>query len=78
MDATLVCWSCGAEKQIEVASPPMFAFEVAEWARDAGWNGVIDMRHGRAVVFCSDECLSHQTTLAGALRTRPKKIPIAN
>ena len=75
MDATLVCWSCKAEKQIEVAAPPMFAFEVAGWAQDVGWKGVVDIQHGRSVVFCSDECKAHQTTKAGTLRARPKPMP---
>jgi len=72
MEATLVCWSCGAEKEIEVAGSPSFAFEVAGWAQDAGWKGIIDFQRGRSLVFCSAKCLQDQTTKSGTLRARPK------
>lgn len=77
MDATLVCWSCKAERHIEVAGPPMFAFDVAGWAQDVGWKGVMDLKHGRSVVFCGDECLAYQTTKNGTLRARAKPMPNA-
>lgn len=72
MVANLECWSCGALREIEISQPPRFAFEVAGWANDVGWVGVIDHRYSRSLVFCSNSCLENETAKTGAIRARPK------
>ena len=72
MNATLVCWHCGKAKGVEVAQPPQFAFEVAGWANDVGMHGVIDMRHGRALVFCNESCAKAEMTKSGDFRLRAR------
>jgi len=71
---TLVCWSCGNKKDVEVNQPPMFAFELANIANKNGMLGIIDMYHRRSLVFCNDKCKSDQMTKNGTIRVRPKKL----
>lgn len=71
---TLVCWACGKRAGIEVDGPPMFAFEVANWADRIGWYGVIDMRRGRSLVFCCKEHADSQRLKSGAFRARTKAV----
>lgn len=67
----LKCFCCGKEANIEVAQPPQFAFEIAGWAKDIGWVGVIDHYRGRSVVFCSDACFTKAKTKQGTIKARP-------
>lgn len=71
MIAALVCWSCGERREIEVEREPRFAYEVASWANDVGWVGILDMERSRSLVFCSDACLNRQRTKDGRIRVRP-------
>lgn len=74
MRAMLKCWHCGKERCIEVSGPPQFAFEVAGWANDVGMHGVLDMKHGRSLVFCNQACAKAETTKDGSFRARPKGV----
>lgn len=74
MQVSLTCWHCGKTQPIEVAAPPQFAFEVAGWANDVGMLGVLDMKRGRALVFCNDSCASAEKTSDGSFRARPKGV----
>jgi len=73
---TLVCWSCGKKLDIEVPAPPMFAFEFSDLVTKAGWHGVLDMAHSRALAFCSKACCEAQQTKKGTLRMRPKVVKV--
>lgn len=77
MKAILKCWHCGKEKCIEVTGPPQFAFEVAGWANDVGMLGVMDMKHGRSLVFCDHACSNAEKTKDGSFRARPKGVQSA-
>jgi hypothetical protein len=68
----LVCWHCGDGKDVVVAAPPQFGFELAGWAADAGMIGYADMRHGRVLIFCNPGHARAQMTKAGTFRMRPK------
>lgn len=70
MNATLSCWTCRETAQIQVPSPPQFGFELAQWADDIGWRGIIDQGYGRALVFCSDECVGRAKTKRGQFKYR--------
>lgn len=70
MLCSLSCWTCHKHIDIEVQGPPQFAFELAGWADNVGWIGVIDLRRGRSLVFCSDECQSKALTKAGYFRAK--------
>lgn len=70
---TLVCFNCGEKKDILVSRPPQFAFELADMANQGGMYGVIDMQHGRSLVFCNEECANKQKTKSGSYRVRAKK-----
>jgi hypothetical protein len=70
---SLACWVCGKTVEIEVFAPPQFAFEVAGWAKDIGWVGVLDIDHGRSLVFCSNDCCEKAKTKRGAFRARPPR-----
>lgn len=74
MRAKLVCWSCGASKDVVIPHEPQFAFEVAGWANDAGMAGYIDMDYGRSLVFCNENCAKDQMTKKGRFRFRPKAL----
>ena len=67
----LRCWACGQTVEIETAGPPQFAFELAGWAKDVGWIGVLDMEHSRSLVFCSQGCVDAAKTKRGTFRLRP-------
>lgn len=73
-EITLVCWSCGKSKTILAPELPMFAFEVVNYANQAGMLGVIDHQHSRSLVFCNEKCLKDQLTKKGQIRLSPKKI----
>ncbi len=49
--AKLVCWHCGAAREVLTHGPAHFAFEVAGWANDAGMKGFFDPEHDRVLVF---------------------------
>lgn len=70
---TLKCWACGKTVDIETNGPPQFAYEVACWADDVGWRGVLDLEHSRSLVFCSDGCRDGSKKKDGSYRLRPKK-----
>lgn len=72
MNANLVCWSCGKSTPIWISAAPTFAFEVASWAKNVGWVGVIDTEHSRSLVFCSTDCSDAQRRKDGRFRLRPK------
>ena len=67
---SLACWTCGKTAAIKVSARPQFAFEVAGWAKDIGWLGVLDMDHSRSLVFCSHECCEKAKTKRGTFRAR--------
>lgn len=71
---TLVCFNCGEKKDVIVNRLPYFAFELAQIANDSGMYGVIDMNHGRSLVFCDKECGDNQKTKNGTYRVRPKVV----
>jgi hypothetical protein len=73
MNITLMCWHCGASKNIEVNRAPAFAFEVATLADQAGMKGFIDMAHGRSLVFCNGDHARQQMTKTGQFRRRQKR-----
>ena len=73
-EITLKCWSCGKTKNILVNQPPQFAYKLASIAHESGMYGVIDMNHGRSLVFCNEECANNQKTKKDTFRLRPKKI----
>jgi hypothetical protein len=70
--ANLVCWHCGEKKEVTLPHVPQFAFELAGWANDAGMYGVMDMRYGRALLFCNEEHANNEKTKAGHFRVRAK------
>lgn len=69
----LVCWHCGAAREVLTQGPPQFAFEVAGWANDAGMNGFFDRERGRVLVFCNGDHARQQMTKDGRFRLRPKR-----
>ena len=72
---TLVCLHCRKALPVTVSRPPQFAFEVAGIAQGAGWLGVLDLAHGRALVFCAEECsAAEKKKKDGTYRLRPKGI----
>lgn len=71
MNATLACWSCRRTISIGVSSPPRFAFELAGWANDVGWIGVLDWPNNRGLVFCSQGCVEAAKKNDGSFRKRP-------
>lgn len=71
---TLACWHCRKALPVTVSRPPQFAFEVAGIAQGAGWLGVLDLAHGRALVFCSEECSAAEKKKDGTHRLRPKGV----
>jgi hypothetical protein len=71
--AQLVCWHCGASREVLTQGPPQFAFEVAGWAEDAGMKGFFDMERGRVLVFCNGDHARQQMTKDGRFRLRPKR-----
>jgi hypothetical protein len=75
MKATLVCWGCGAKRDVEIPHEPQFAFELVGWANDVGMVGYFDMGYGRALIFCNEEHAKAQMTKRGMFRFRPKAIP---
>lgn len=68
---TLRCWACGKTVEIETNGPPQFAFEVMGWAKDVGWIGIIDLKHSRSLVFCSQPCVELAKTKRASFRLRP-------
>jgi hypothetical protein len=73
--ARLVCWHCGAAREVLTQGPPQFAFEVAAWAETAGMKGFFDMQRGRVLVFCNADHARQQMTRDGRFRLRPKRPP---
>jgi hypothetical protein len=71
-ECNLKCWTCGKLAPIETNGPPQFAFEVAEWAKDIGGIGIIDLRRARSLVFCSESCEEAAKTKSGSFRLRPR------
>jgi hypothetical protein len=71
---TIVCWSCGKKVHGGVEHLPHFAFEVAGYASDLGFLGVLDMEHHRALCFCSEKCSKDQKLKNGSYRIRAKKV----
>jgi len=71
---TLVCFNCGKKVEGVINQSIQFAFELADIANKAGMYGVIDMYHGRSLVFCNEECANQQKTKKGAFRLRHKKL----
>jgi hypothetical protein len=72
MIVEFVCWHCRAPKKVEIPHEPQFAFEIAGWANDAGMYGAMDMRYGRALIFCNEEHANNEKTKAGYFRMYPK------
>lgn len=72
MEAQFVCWHCGKEHNVDIPAHPQFAFQLVKWARDVGLYGVMDMRYGRALIFCNEEHADHEKTKAGYFRARAK------
>ena len=70
--ARLVCWHCGAAREVLTHGPAQFAFEVAGWADDVGMKGFFDMARGRVLVFCNGDHARQQMTKNGRFRLRPK------
>lgn len=54
---------------------PHFAFEVVKMSHAVGWRGAFDTDNGRALVFCSPECMKAARTKRGTYRLRPPRIP---
>ena len=71
---TLVCFNCGNKVEGFINQPIHFSFELADIANKAGMYGVIDLHHGRSLVFCNEECANKQKTRNGTFRLRPKKL----
>jgi len=71
---TLVCFNCGKKVEGIINQPIQFSFELVDIANKAGMYGVIDMCHGRSLVFCNEECANQQKTKKGTFRLRPKKL----
>ena len=69
----LCCWQCGATKPIKTSRIPSFAFEAAELAHSNGWIGIIDYRHHRSIVLCSEACEAKVKTKDGNIRKYPLK-----
>lgn len=67
----LVCWHCGATREILTQGPAQFGFEVAAWADGAGMRGYFDLARGRVLVFCSGDHARQQMTKSGRFRLRP-------
>ena len=70
----LVCWHCGASKDVLTHGPAQFAIEVGEWAEAVGIRGYFDPPRGRLLVFCSADHAREQLTKAGRFRKYPKKV----
>jgi hypothetical protein len=68
----LVCWHCGAKKNVFASRGPEFAFELVGLAQEAGMVGYFDMGRGRALIFCNSDHARNEMTKAGQFRARPK------
>lgn len=71
--AQLVCWNCGATRDVMTHGPAQFAFDVVNWAEHVGMKGWLDRAHGRVLVFCDANCARQQMTKDGRFRLRPKR-----
>jgi len=76
MSCVLKCCTCGRLAQID-QGPPRLAFELAGWANDIGWVGVIDDRYHRALVFCSPYCKQAQVTKGGRFAKRLLQVDLS-
>lgn len=74
--ARLVCWHCGAAREVLTQGPPQFAFEIAGLAEAAGMRGFFDMGRGRVLVFCNGDHARQQMTKDGRFRLRPKRASV--
>mgnify|MGYP001013622963 CR=1 FL=1 len=68
----LVCWHCGASRDVLTPAPPQFAYEVIGLAGVAGMKGFFDLARGRVLVFCNGDHARQQMTKDGRFRLRPK------
>lgn len=67
---SLVCWTCGKRQEIKVDHPPEFAFQIAKWAKDIGWIGILDFENSRSLIFCSERCCENAKTKKGAFKKK--------
>ena len=67
---TLKCCTCGATKDVVITQSPSFGFEFYKIIQDSGWYPVLDMRYGRSLCFCDEECMKKQLTKSGSIRKR--------
>ena len=67
----LRCWQCGKTKDVLTNRPPLFAVDLISMAKEAGWIGVVDMFHGRSLIFCTHECHGKAKKKDGSYRKRP-------
>lgn len=76
MNIDIVCWHCGAGVIGEVERAPMFGFELAELAQEAGMVAYYDLKRGRVLVFCNNEHADAETTKTGDFRARARGVEI--
>ena len=70
MNISLECYTCRKEQAVEVNQPPTLAVELCGIADAIGWKSLINLRTGKAYVFCCDECHDKQFTRSGTLKKR--------
>lgn len=75
MNITLECYTCRQEQSVEVIREPVMAIELCNIADAIGWKSLLNLRTGKAYVFCCDECHNKQFTHSGNLKKRMVRNP---
>ena len=75
MNIILECYTCRKEQAVEVNQAPSLAVELCGIADAIGWKSLINLRTGKAYVFCCDECHNEQFTRSGKLKKRMVRKP---
>lgn len=75
MNIILQCYTCRKEQAVEVNKEPSLAVELCGIADSIGWKSLLNLRTGKAYVFCCDECHNEQFTRSGKLKKRMVRKP---
>ena len=63
------------EQAIEVCQEPSLAVELCGIVDAIGWKSLLNLRTGKAYVFCCDECHNKQFTHSGQLKKKMFRQP---
>ena len=75
MNIILQCYTCRKEQAVEVKKEPSLAVELCGIADSIGWKSLLNLRTGKAYVFCCDDCHDKQFTSSGNLKKRMIRNP---